>query len=137
MRWCEVGGSVAGFVEMDVAVATGKNPTVGERRMGHGLCGGEEVCVVCVGVGWSRVEDEVYGNSEEAMMRRGVFPLPCHSTAAGGWQGTGHEFCVVGRRRGYGFCLAWGVERLRILRGGDVTNFTGDVVERGGCSGLL
>ncbi len=47
---------------------------------------GDGVCDDCV--------DEIV----EAMMRRGVFPLPCHSMVGGGWQGTGHEFCVVNGR---------------------------------------
>ncbi len=37
---------------MGVRVVTEKNPARGERRMGHGLCGGEEIFVVRLGVGW-------------------------------------------------------------------------------------
>ncbi len=45
----------------------------------------------------------------EAMMRRGVFPLPCHSMAAGGWQGVGFEERVTN--------FAW-------CAGDEVTDFT-------------
>ncbi len=41
-----------------------------------------------------RARDEIV----EAMMKRGVFPLPFYSMADDGWQGTGHEFCVVNGR---------------------------------------
>ncbi len=48
----EIGGSVEEFVGMGVAVATEKNPMLRRRRMGHRLCGGEEVFIVRLEVGW-------------------------------------------------------------------------------------
>ncbi len=71
----------------------------------RGLCTGFALPgrVVCwrgvLGVVRDRArDDDGVDEIVEAMMRRGVFPLPCHSMAAGGWQGTGHEFCVMCRR---------------------------------------
>ena len=55
-----------------------------------------------VGVVRDVLGDGVCDDCVEAMMRRGVFPLPCHSMAGVGWQGVGfevagHGFCVVRR----------------------------------------
>ncbi len=56
--------------------------------------------------------DDCVDEIVEAMMRRGVFPLPCHSMADGGWQGVGFEEWVTNFARCTG---GEDVVRLRIL----------------------